>query len=166
MHSLGDAHALVKHLADVHGPAEQELYETEVKALHYDVVREGLCKARMRACKAAIKHGAVKAELQILARSFRNREEALSIQHAEQLSKQEALLVAGKRRYEDLLHKKRKDDQTEAYKRLGELCFDAVSQQLRGYIETDNEPREAPKATCSRSRSPRPRQEAVSFADI
>jgi hypothetical protein len=163
---LGDAQALVKHLADVHGPAEKELYKREVKILHYDVVREGLCKARARACQAAIKHGAVKAELQILARSLRKREEKLSIKHAEQLSAQEALLVAGSQRYEELLHKKQKDDETEAYKRLGELCFDAVSQQLRGYIETDNEPRDLSKVTGSRSRSPRLRQAAVSFADI
>ena len=72
-----------------HAAAEYEIFEREVKLGHYDILRVELAKALISARAAQIRCGEARARL---AKS-RDREEALLVRHAEQLSKQEALMA-------------------------------------------------------------------------
>ena len=91
----------------------------------------------------------------IAVRQLKQREEQMLVRHAEQLSKQEALLNAEKARYEALLQQK-KDYEAEAYRRLGQLCFDAAAERIQAYSAANNA-LETPGSCCRgdrRSRSP------------
>ena len=96
-----DARLLVKHLVEIHEPMEKEIYDKEVKVLHYGMLQIALCKARIRARAAEIQRGEAKAELEIAMEKARKREEdqlsqkeLLLVKHAEQLSQKEAQLQA------------------------------------------------------------------------
>ena len=74
---------------------------------HFDFIHEQMCKAETRARATDVKYGAVKASLRVQTRQYKRREEALLVKHAEQLSKQEAVLAAERQRFESLLQQKR-----------------------------------------------------------
>ena len=156
---VGDARALAKHLVDVHGSVEKTMYEREVKVLHFDHIHEQLCKAQTHARATEVKYGAAKASLRLQARQFKRREESLLIKHAQQLSKQEAVRTAERQRYESLLQEKRAFE-SEAYARLGELCFEHAAKHIQRYGELHDVVRGGPTKASnadSRSRSPRSR---------
>jgi hypothetical protein len=159
---IGDAHALAKHLVDVHGPAEKALYEREVKLLHYDLVRAKLRKATTR--------GALNASLKIQADQSKRREEALLVKHAEQLSKQAARyeqLSKSKRREEALLvkHAERLSKQAARYEQLSKQAarYENLLQQNR---KSESEAFARMTEMCNeikaRSRSPRSRLQVTS----
>ena len=153
--SVGDAHALAKHLIDVHGPAEKAQYDREVKLLHYDLLREEVRKATTRALSKDIRYGALKASFRVQADQHKRREEGMLVKHAEQLSKQEAACTAERERFEHLLREKRTYE-SEAYARLGEMCFELASKTIQGYGDVADGGKSSSNAEC-RSRSPRNR---------
>ena len=77
------------------------------------------------------------------------------VKHAEQLSKQEAACTAERERFERLLKEKRAYE-SEAYTRLGEMCFELASKTIQGYGEVARGGKPTSNAEC-RSRSPRNR---------
>ena len=86
----------MEHMMHAHAAAEYEIFEREVKLGHYDILRVELAKALISARAAQIRCGEARARL---AKS-RDREEALLVRHAEQLSKQEALMATERERCE------------------------------------------------------------------
>ena len=84
--SIGDSHALLAQLVDVHGPERR--YSTTDQ--HYDFMRTALHRAATRARAIAVKN-----------------KEPLLLKHAEELSKQEAVLARERLRYEGLPQQKR-----------------------------------------------------------
>ena len=117
-----------------------------------------VCKARIRARAAEIQRGRTRAELEIFTRLTKEREDKLLLRHAQQISKQEMVWAAEKRRYEQLLEEKNTHEAA-AFTRLGELCFEAAAEKIRNYGNVKHDP-EASAACCrlGRSRSPRARE--------
>ena len=102
-----------------------------------------------------MQRGAAEAKLKITVRKFRQREEAMLVRHAEQLSKMEARLGEEKRKYDDFAKQKVKYE-ADAFAKLGELCFEAAAQRIRGFSgHHGDQNSECHASKNSRSRSPR-----------